>query len=171
MLLFLGLPSCEYKGIKVPGGYITCAEGGGITASILTENFQRLDDLKLSDQDRANGFTPFVLLNDHGSRFDIEFLEYINNPRHKWNVCLGVPYGTALWQVANSSQQHWLFKMLLNKAKRETRMSSCLQNLHLVKSDIIPISESVGCLLLEMLNQTEGLFQNMDGAHTTGISY
>ena len=139
--LFPGLPSCEYKGVRVPG-YITYSEGGGITASILTDIFRRLDYLKLFDQDRTNGFTPFVLLDGHGSRFDIEFLEYINNPSHRWNVCLGVPYGTALWQVADSSQQHGLFKMLLNKAKRnlfQRRMNSCLQDLHIVKSDIVPL--------------------------------
>ena len=139
--LFPGLPSCEINGINVPG-YITCSEGGGITASILTEIFRRLDHLNIFAQDRANGFTPFVLLDGHGSRFDLEFLEYINDERHKWNVCLGVPYGTALWQVADSSQQHGQFKMLLNKAKRrmfEHRMASCLQDMHLVKSDIVPL--------------------------------
>ena len=86
--------------------------------------------------------TPFVLLDGHGSRFDLEFLEYVNDPKHKWNVCLGVPYGTALWQVADSSQQNGKFKMLLNKAKRElfrTRMETFQQDMHLVCTDIIPL--------------------------------
>ena len=79
--LFPGMPSCTFKGVQVPG-YITCSESGGITATILTNIFQRLDDLHLYDKDRANGLTPFVLLDGHGSRFDIEFLEYVTNPEH-----------------------------------------------------------------------------------------
>ena len=139
--LFPGLPSCNFKGVRIPG-YLTFSESGGITATILTNIFRRLDELAIYDIDRANGYTPFVLLDGHGSRFDIEFLEYINDSNHRWNVCLGVPYGTALWQVADSSQQHGLFKMLLNKAKRNLfrrRMDSCLQDMHLVKTDIVPL--------------------------------
>ena len=139
--LFPGLPSCVFKGVRIPG-YLTFSESGGITATILTNIFRRLDELAIYDTDRANGRIPFVLLDGHGSRFDIEFLEYINDPSHRWNVCLGVPYGTALWQVADSSQQHGLFKMLLNMAKRKLfrkRMDSCLQDMHLVKTDIVPL--------------------------------
>lgn len=139
--LFPGLPSCIFKGVRIPG-YLTFSESGGITASILTNIFRRLDELAIYDADRANGCIPFVLLDGHGSRFDIEFLQYVNDPSHRWNVCLGVPYGTALWQVADSSQQNGHFKMLLNMAKRKLfrkRMDSCLQDMHLVKTDIVPL--------------------------------
>ena len=55
---------------------------------------------------------------------------------------MGVPYGTALWQVADSPQQNGKFKILLKKAKRELfikRMDSCQQDMHLVRTDIIPL--------------------------------
>ena len=69
------------------------------------------------------------MIDRHGSRFHLEFLEYINNPKHRWNVCLGVPYGTALWEIADSEQLKEMFKILLNEAKRqlfEERMAACL---------------------------------------------
>lgn len=94
--LFPGLPSCEYKGIKVPG-YLTFTESGGITAEILTNIFRRMNNLRLFHDDHENGLTPFMLLDGHGSRFDVQFLEYINDSTHKWTMCLGVLYGTALW--------------------------------------------------------------------------
>ena len=139
--LFSGLPTCHYKGKDVPG-YMAFTEKGGINASILTNIFRRMDNLKLFDDERADGLTPFVLLDGHSSRFDVEFLEYVNDVDHKWNVCLGVPYGTALWQVADSAQQNGKFKMLLNRAKRELfiqRMDSCQQDMHLVRTDIVPL--------------------------------
>ena len=101
-----------------------------------------MDELKLFDEDREQGVTPFVLLDGHGSRFALEFLEYINNDKHKWNVCLGVPYGTALWQIADSAQLHGMFKMLMTKAKRDLftkRMASCIQDLQITKTDIVPL--------------------------------
>ena len=139
--LFPGLPSCDYKGIKVPG-YLAFTESGGITAEILTNIFRRMDNLRLFHDDCKNGLIPFALLNRHGSRFDVQFLDYINDSTHKWNVCLGVPYGTALWQVADSSEQHGRFKMNLNKAKRElynNRINSCMEDMHLTKTDIVPL--------------------------------
>ena len=93
----------------------------------------RLDDLKVYGADRSNGLTPFVLLDGHQSRFDLEFLEYINEPLHKRNVCIGVPYGTSLWQVVDSSEQNGQFKMLLNEKKAEIfdhRLSTFTQKLH-----------------------------------------
>ena len=106
-----------YKGIEVPA-FVTFSEGGGINGSILSEIFIRMDQLHLYDDDRKEGLIPFVLLDGHQSRFDLSFLEYINADEHKWNVCLGVPYGTAVWQVADSSEQNGLFKMLLGEKKK-----------------------------------------------------
>jgi hypothetical protein len=58
-------------------------------------------------------------MDGHGSRFELEFLEYINNKATKWNVCIGVLYGTAYWQVGDSSEQNGCFKMALMRYKRE----------------------------------------------------
>ena len=49
--------------------------------------------------DRSNGKTTFVLLDGHSSRTELEFIEDANDPRHKWTVCIGTPYGTSLWKV------------------------------------------------------------------------
>ena len=139
--VFPTVPTCVYNGVRVPG-YVAFTESGGITGTILTNIFRRLDDLKLFNAERDAGITPFVLLDGHGSRFEVEFLEYINDNEHLWNVCLGVPYGTALWQVADSTQQNGRFKMLLNKKKRElfrSRIDSCQQDMYLGRTDIIPL--------------------------------
>jgi hypothetical protein len=68
--------------------------------------------------DRSDGVSPFLLLDGHGSRFDLTFLEYINDPMTKWNVCFGVPYGTSYWQVGDSTEQNGCFKMALTRHKR-----------------------------------------------------
>ena len=115
--VFPGLPLCWYKGKEIPG-YIAFSESGGITPTILTNIFRRLDEIKLFDNNRRLGVAPFVMLDGHGSRFHLEFLEYINDPKHKWNVCLGVPYGTALWKIGDAEQLNGILKILLTKAKR-----------------------------------------------------
>ena len=87
---FPGGPSYNYKGTEIPC-YVTFSEGGGINGSILTEIFRRLDELKIYETDRKEGMIPFVLLDCHQSRFELEFLEYINDDDHLWNVSIGVP--------------------------------------------------------------------------------
>ena len=77
-------------------GYLMFTESGGIDAEILTNIFKKLDNLSLFNKDCNTGMVPFVLLDGYDSRFDVRFLEYINDKSHKWNVCLGVPYETAL---------------------------------------------------------------------------
>jgi hypothetical protein len=69
--------------------------------------------------DRSDGIAPFLLLDGHSSRFELPFLKYINSPQTKWNACIGLPYGTAYWQVGESSEQNGCFKMALTKYKRE----------------------------------------------------
>ena len=104
---------------------------------------RRIDNLDLYGEDRKQGMCPFLLLDGHHSRFDIDFLKYINDDEAtKWCVCLGVPYGTALWQVADSSEQNGLFKMELSRKKKElydNRMDCLQHKLHLLKTDIIPL--------------------------------
>ena len=152
--IFPGIPSCTYKGKEVPG-YVAFSESGGITPTILTNIFRKLDHLQLFDEDRQKGFVPFVLLDGHGSRFGLEFLEYINNESHLWHVCLGVPYGTAFWQIADSPQLNGFFKILMTKAKRDLfakRIASCLQDMHLLRTDIIPLVRL--CWYLSFGNKT-----------------
>ena len=68
--------------------------------------------------DRSDGVSPFLLLDGHGSSFDLTFLEYINDPTTKGNVCIGVPYGTSYWQVGDSTEQNGYFKMAITRHKR-----------------------------------------------------
>ena len=116
--LFPGGPSCNFKGTEVPA-FVTISDGGGIDGWILREIFRRLDRLGLYDEDRQKGIYPFALIDGHQSRFDLKFLKYINDPKTKWNVTIGVPYGTALWQVGDSSEQNGSFKMDLTKQKKQ----------------------------------------------------
>ena len=139
--LFPSGPSCHFKGKDVPA-FITFSESGGMDGWILREIFRRLDALKLYDEDRKKGLIPFALLDCHQSRFDLDFLLYINDTATKWNVCLGVPYGTALWQVGDASEQNGSFKMSLSVEKKklfENRLECYQQDLHLIKTDVLPL--------------------------------
>jgi hypothetical protein len=62
---------------------------------------------------------PFLLLDGHHSRMMRPFLEYVNNPAHKWMCCFGVPYATHVWQVANASSLNSSYKIELAKEKRK----------------------------------------------------
>lgn len=78
---------------------------------------QTIDELNVFD--RSDGVPPFLLLDGHGSRFDLQFLEYINSRDTMWKACIGVPYGTSYWQVGDSTEQNGCLKMALTKHKRD----------------------------------------------------
>jgi hypothetical protein len=135
---FPGGPVCDFKGKKVPC-FIASSPHGGITSAILTDMLRTMDKLELFP--RTHGRKPFLLLDGHQSRFEVDFLKYIADPQHPWSVCFGVPYGTHLWQVADSSEQNGTFKIFeteakdrLLKYKLERRMASTFG-----PTDIIPI--------------------------------
>ena len=69
--------------------------------------------------DRTDGRLPFVLLDGHGSRAEHEFIEHANDPKHEWVVCAGVPCGTSLWQLGDSSEQNGSFNVEMTRAKAE----------------------------------------------------
>jgi len=62
---------------------------------------------------------PFFLLDGHQSRIELPFLEYVNHPDHPWCACIGVPYGTDLWQVGDSEEQNGSFNMASTQAKMD----------------------------------------------------
>ena len=65
------------------------------------------------------GIKPVLLLDGHHSRFELPFIKYCcDSPEHEWVVCIGVPCGTHIWQVHDSSQMNGLFKGELSKAKQ-----------------------------------------------------
>ena len=113
---FPGGPTCTHRGIDIP---CLCewTENGSITSDILRKVLNVLDELLVFD--RTTGITPVVLLDGHGSRVQLPFLQYINNPEHLWAVIIGVPYGTSLWQVGDSKEQNGSYKMALSRFKKK----------------------------------------------------
>jgi hypothetical protein len=108
--------TCLFKGKEVPC-YCTCSESGSTNGKILTDMLRHLDNLGIFN--RSTGLNPFLLLDGHGSRFELDFLEYINNDETKWCVNIGLPYGTSYWQVGDSTEKNGCFKMALTRLKQK----------------------------------------------------
>lgn len=87
--------------------------------------------------DRDNGFDPFLVLDGHHSRFELPFLKYIHDEEHLWHTCIGVPYASQWWQLADSSEVNGNYKMGTMEAKR--LVFTAKQGKQLQKTDIIPI--------------------------------
>jgi len=107
-------PTCTIDEKKIPT-FMGCSKREGITPELLKEAMAHIDSFNLFDREEV---TPVLLLDGHGSRFDQYFLVYVNAPATKWSVLIGVPYGTHLWQVADSSEQTGSFKCELKRAKQ-----------------------------------------------------
>ena len=129
-----GGPVCNFRGKQIPP-FITCSPNASITSQILAESLAYLDSFCLFN--RSGGRMPFLLLDGHHSRFEIPFLRYIHSPGHKWKVCIGVPYATHWWQVADASQVNGNYKQETTKAKRA--VFAAKRGKGLSKTDIIPI--------------------------------
>jgi hypothetical protein len=110
--IYPGGPKCRFREKDIPC-YITASPHGGIDPEILMDTLRILDNLNVFE--RSNDLSPFVLLDGHQSQFDETFLRYINDKRHRWSVAIGVPYGTQVWQVGDSSEQNGAFKMSFDK--------------------------------------------------------
>ncbi len=107
-------PTCSVGGGSIPA-VVTCSESGSITSNILMDVLQHIDRCLNWDQTEA---TPFLLLNGHGSHFELPFLDYVNSGETKWTVCLGVSYGTNLWKIGDSAQQNGAYKSRLTLEKQ-----------------------------------------------------
>jgi hypothetical protein len=131
-------PTYSYNGKDIPC-MVAFNPGGGITATILTDILRTLDKIEVFSHE--NEKRPFLLVDGHSTRFNIEFLEYINDPAHRWSVCIGVPYGTSLWQVGDSVHQNGQFKVKVTQKKEQLlEFQSCRQmGLDILPTDIIPI--------------------------------
>ena len=114
---YTGGPTCIFRGKEVPA-FVCCSPKGGISSDLLMQMLKRMDALDLFPR-LHGGLLPFILLDGHDSCLHLPFLEYINHPDHIWKVCLGLPNGTALWQVGDSPEQNVLWKMATTKYKRE----------------------------------------------------
>lgn len=131
-----GGPKCTYRGKIVPC-FVCTSPKASITGILLKEMLRCMDKLNLFD--RSAGRRPFLLLDGHHSRFDINFLDYVHDERNPWEVCIGVPYGTHIWQVADSPQLNGAFKTLMIKVKRKMFDKKLALNRNFEASDIIPI--------------------------------
>jgi hypothetical protein len=80
-----GGPTCSHNGKKILC-MVAFNPGGGISATILTDILRTLDKIEVFSH--KNEIRPFFLVDDHSTRFDLEFLEYINDPAHRWSVCI-----------------------------------------------------------------------------------
>ena len=133
-------PKCKFNGKIIPT-LVQWSPSGSITSDILVDTLATLDHHNIFDRS-CDGRKPFLLLDGHGIRFELPFLQYVTNPDHPWMVCQGVPYGTSLWQVADSSEQNGAFKMALSKAKSEIlkqRLDMMMDIPSILPTDIIPI--------------------------------
>ena len=113
---FSGGSTCTFRNKKVPC-FCAWSPKGGITSDILTDIIRTFDTFELSP--RINNIKPVIPLDGHGCRFELPFLSYIHDPSHEWVVVIGVPYGTALWQVGDSPEQNGSFNMVSVRKKRE----------------------------------------------------
>ena len=83
--LFSAGPTCSFQNKEIPC-LVRWSEKGGITSSILAECLQHIDAYNIFE--RKDGLQPFLLLDGHGSRFELLFLDYITNEEHEWQVCI-----------------------------------------------------------------------------------
>lgn len=136
---FPGPPTCRFRNKDIPS-LVRWNESGSITSEILVEALSTLDIMGVID--RSSNKKPFLLLDGHGSRLEMPFLKYINTPEDYWVVCLGVPYGTALWQVGDSKEQNGSFNIAFARAKQDLlqfKINKMTQDSSLRPTDLMPL--------------------------------
>ncbi len=101
-------PTCTYRGKEIKC-YVSTSPKVSITSEMLVDMLTRIDCAGVFAREQ-DGLKQFLLLDGNHSRFEIPFLDYIHDCRHKWVVCIGVPYGTHTWQMADSSEMNGAFK-------------------------------------------------------------
>ena len=70
----------------------------------------------------------------------------MTNPDHPWMVCIGMPYGTSMWQVADSKQQNGSFKIAIGKAKQKlstNRLGTYMDSPGIYPTDIMSIVNDI----------------------------
>ena len=133
-------PECRFNGKIIPT-LVRWSPSGSITSDILRDTLATLDHYKIFDRS-CDERKPFLLLDGHGSRFELPFLQYVTSPDHPWMVCQGVPYGTSLWQVADSSEQNGAFKTASSDIKSEIlkqRLDMMMDVPSILPTDISPM--------------------------------
>jgi hypothetical protein len=72
-----GAPACTFRGTVV-SPFVCCSPKGGITSELLKSMLERMDSLNLFPP-AEGGPLPFLLLDGHGSRFQLPFMRYIGD--------------------------------------------------------------------------------------------
>jgi hypothetical protein len=133
-----GGPVCNYKGIDVPC-FVCSTPNASITSELLAKMLEQIDSYNIFPRSEEEG-VPFLLVDGHHSRTRLPFLKYITNDKHRWKVCIGVPYGTHIWQPHDSTELNGTFKMKLYKEKLKYLKSKPRDMRTLfAPTDIIPI--------------------------------
>ena len=74
---------------------------------------QRMRSATKEVHDQSDRCMPFFFLDGHISRVGLPFLKYVNDIRHPWCECIGVPYSTNMWQVVDNKKQNGVLNMSL----------------------------------------------------------
>jgi hypothetical protein len=135
-----GGPKCRFQGKDI-STFVCCSPNASITSDLLAQMLKAIDSHDVFRRANLDGGTPFLLLDGHGSRTRLPFVNYITNENHLWTVCIGVPYSTHhLWQVHDISELNGTFKIKLSKVKKEYLKSKPRGGrTTFVTSDIIPL--------------------------------
>ena len=78
---FLLCVTCGYEVVQTGNNFnisvciVHFCNKGGMSEEILTEIFETLDNLKLFDEDREKGMVLFLLLDNHQSWLNLDFLD------------------------------------------------------------------------------------------------
>jgi hypothetical protein len=113
-------PPFRFNGLEVPT-FVTCSKNGSIISQLLTNMLQKMDHLRIFD--RIDKVNPFLLCDGHGSQFEEPFLEYTLESNRPWTCCIGVPYGTSMWQVGDSTEQSGHSKSKVRR-RRQTQLET-----------------------------------------------
>jgi hypothetical protein len=153
--MFLFGPTCTFNGIEVPT-FVTCSKNGSITSQLLSNMLLTMDHLQIFD--RSDKVNLFLLCDDYGSRFEEPFLEYTLESNRPWTCCIGMPYGTSMWQVGDSTEQNGTFKIESKKANANTVRNKIGAGLPamLEKTDIVRIVNLPGLTQTRELLQRDG---------------
>ena len=135
-----GGPTCFFRGKVVPA-LVTFSDSGGVTSEILTDVLRHIDKCKVFERNTTAPFTPTIQLDGHHSRFGLHFLEYCRRPETKWEVTMGCPESTHLWQIQDSSEMNGSNKKYTYHYKEKLLAFKRRINLPLAitRPDIIPI--------------------------------
>lgn len=132
-------PRCHVNDIEIPC-FVSSSLHGGITSQMLADVFKFLDEKEVFP--RGNGLpNPTLLLDWHGSRFDVPFLDCTLDDDHRWHAFIGVPFGTGLWQAGDAEQCNGGFEVALAPAKQGLMLfwQQHRRDIKFKSADVIPL--------------------------------